>query len=45
MPLNIQFFGNKLKLKQAAEFTRDLNKYIIKQKVKSKDDLKKVQLK
>ena len=45
IPLNTQFFNNKLKFKQAAKFTRDLNKYIIKQKVKSKDDLKKVQLK
>ena len=30
MPLNTQFFNNKLKLKWAAKFTKNLNKYIIK---------------
>ena len=45
MPLNTQFFSNKLELKQAAEFIRDLNKYITKQEAESKNDLKEVQLK
>ena len=42
MPLNAQFFSNKLELKRAAKFTRDLNKYITKQKTESEDDLKEV---
>ena len=42
MPLDAWFFGNKPELKRAAEFARDLNKYITKQEAKSKDDLKKI---
>ena len=45
MPLNTQFFGNKPELKWVTKFTRDLNKYIIKQEAESEDDLKEVQLK
>ena len=42
MPLDTQFFSNKPELKQAVKFTKDLNKYIIKQEAESKDDLKEV---
>jgi hypothetical protein len=30
MPLDLRFFGNKLKFKQVGKFTKDLNKYITK---------------
>ena len=42
IPLDAQFFGNKLELKRVAEFAGDLNEYIAEQEAESEDDLEEV---
>ena len=40
--ITLFYFSNKPKLKLVGVFTKDLNKYIIEQEAKSKNNLKKV---